>query len=70
MTRLPLKLHGSMPNYYSETLQLGAALKLLLEDNFSRLRSLPISGAPHQQILDVAHTALLSRGLHAARVLG
>jgi hypothetical protein len=51
-------LHGSTPNYYSESLQLGAALKLLLEDNFSRLRSLLSSRAPHQQLLDMAHTAL------------
>jgi hypothetical protein len=41
----------------------------LLEDNFSMLCSLSSSGAPHQSLLDVAHTALLSRGLHAARVL-
>jgi hypothetical protein len=47
-----------MPNYYSESLQLGAALKLLLEDNFSSLCSLSSSGAPHQQLLEVAHTAL------------
>jgi hypothetical protein len=33
------------------------------------LRSLSSSGAPHQQLLDVAHVTLLSRGLHAARVL-
>jgi hypothetical protein len=48
----------------------GATLKLLLEHNVSRLRSLSCSGAPHQQLLDVAHTALLPRGLHAAIVLG
>jgi hypothetical protein len=43
---------------------------LHLKDNFSRLRSLSSSGAPHQQLLDMAHMALLSWGLHAARVLG
>jgi hypothetical protein len=48
----------------------GVALKLLLEDDSSRLRLLSSSGDPYQQLLDVAHTALLSRGLHAARVLG
>jgi hypothetical protein len=69
MARLLLKLHGSTPNYYSESLQLGDALKLLLEGDSSRLRLLSSSRAPYQQPLDVAHTALLSRGLHAARVL-
>jgi hypothetical protein len=39
-----------------------AVLKLLLEDNFSRLCSLSSSRAPHQQLLNVAHTTLLSRG--------
>jgi hypothetical protein len=48
----------------------GAALNILLKDNFNMLRSLSSSGAPYQQLLDVAHMALLSRGLHAARVLG
>jgi hypothetical protein len=48
----------------------GAALNILLKDNFSMLRSLSSSGAPYQQLLDVAYMALLSRGLHTARVLG
>jgi hypothetical protein len=48
----------------------GAALNILLEDNFSILRLLSNSGALYQQLLNVAHMALLSRGLHAARVLG
>jgi hypothetical protein len=48
----------------------GATLKLLLEDNSSRLRLLSSSGAPYQHLLNVAHMALLSQGLHAARVLG
>jgi hypothetical protein len=58
MARLLLKLNALTPNYYSETLQLGAALNILLEDKFSMLHSLSSSGAPHQQLLDVAHTAL------------
>jgi hypothetical protein len=48
----------------------GAALNILLKDNFSMLLSLSSSGDPYQQLLDVAHMALLSRGLHATRVLG
>jgi hypothetical protein len=48
----------------------GAALGIQLENNFNMLRSLSSSGAPHQSLLDVAHIALLSRGLHVARVLG
>jgi hypothetical protein len=59
-----------MQTYYSESLQLGATLKILLEDNFNMLHSLSSSGAPHQQVLDVTHMALLSWGLHATRVLG
>jgi hypothetical protein len=70
MTQLLLKLHGSMSTYYSESLQLGGTLKLLLEDDSSRLRLLSSLGALYQQLLDMAHMVLLSRGLHAARVLG
>jgi hypothetical protein len=45
----------------------GAALQLLLEDNFSMLRSLSSSGAPHQQLLDVAPTAHLAMSSGAER---
>jgi hypothetical protein len=49
---------------------LGAALKLLLENNSSGLLSLSSSRVLQQQLLDVAHTTLLSRRLHDARVVG
>jgi hypothetical protein len=47
----------------------GLHTKLLLEDNFSRLRSLSSSVALHQQLLDLAYTTLLSWAVHVARVL-
>jgi hypothetical protein len=38
----------------------GATLKILLKDNLSMLRMLSCSGDLQQQLLDVAHMALLS----------
>jgi hypothetical protein len=70
MALLLLKLHGSTPNYNLELSSSGAAFKLLLENNSSRLGLLSNSGDIQQQLLDVAQTTLQSRGLHATRVLG
>jgi hypothetical protein len=51
-------LHGSMPNYYSESLQLEGCTQITTQGQLQQVSLALKLGAPHQQLLDVAHTSL------------